>query len=57
MEAGLPTETIKIMASRAREISLHAFVRVGLPIGTKAKPGGGLESFVTCYRSQKSKSE
>ena len=36
------TVTMKTMASCSREISLHAVVRYGLPIGTNSNPGGGV---------------
>lgn len=42
------TETMKIMASFSRDISLHSVVSSGLPMGTNAKPGGGSLSTVIC---------
>ena len=42
------TETMKIMASFSRDISLHRVVSSGLPMGTNAKPGGGSLSTVIC---------
>ena len=42
------TETMNIMAPLSLESSLQAFVKAGCPTGTNLKPGGGLESSVTC---------
>lgn len=40
------TETINIMASFSRDISLQAAVSWGLPMGTNSNPGGGVFSVV-----------
>jgi hypothetical protein len=42
------TETMKIMASFSRDISLQAAVNFGLPMGINSNPGGGVFSVVTC---------
>ena len=42
------TETMKIIASCSRDISLQATVRSGFPVGTNSKPGGG-SFFVVTY--------
>lgn len=41
------TETINIIASLSRESSLHLLVKIGSPMGTKTKPGGGFASSTT----------
>lgn len=46
---GQRTETMKIIASLARDISLQAVVSSGFPIGTNSKPGGGVLSVVIYF--------
>lgn len=45
------TETMNIIASFSRDISLHSVVSSGVPLGTNVKPGGGSLS-TEIYRSR-----